>query len=91
MRLFNRKTEALRDCAFCGGKPRLAKCGDHKEFVVYLCSCCDETPVDYDEARVCEPAARNIWNKRTADAERILNIYKRILRQTTIFTSSEPK
>jgi hypothetical protein len=89
MSLFNRKPEALRKCAFCGSKPKLCRCGDHKEYVVYQCSRCDETPVRLDEARVSESGARKIWNKRTEEAEHILNIYKRLTAQTTIFTSSE--
>ncbi len=80
----------LRACAYCGGEPRLTKCGDHKEFVVYQCSRCYETPVRLDEARLCEAAARNIWNKRTDDAEYVLNTYKRIMASTTTFTGREP-
>lgn len=91
MKLFKkRQQKPLRACAFCGGEPILIKCGNHKEFVVYQCSRCYETPVGFDEARVCEQAARRIWNDRTEEAERTLNIYKRIMASTTIFTCREP-
>lgn len=90
MKLFKkREPKPLSVCAYCGGEPRLVKCGNHKEYIVYQCSCCYETPVRLDEARVCEAAARNIWNKRTEEANYVLNIYKRIMAESTIFTCSE--
>jgi hypothetical protein len=91
MSLFNRKPEELRNCAFCGGEPRLHRCGDHKEYIMYQCSRCYETPVRYDEASVCDFMARRRWNQRTEEAARVLNIHKRLMTQTTIFTASEPQ
>lgn len=91
MKLFKRKPpEPLRTCVYCGGVPRLIKCGDHREFVVYQCSRCYETPVRLDEARMCEAAARSIWNKRTDDAEYVLNTFKRVRASTAIVTCKEP-
>jgi hypothetical protein len=68
----------IRACAFCGGIPRLIKCGDQKEYFVYLCSFCYESPVRHDEARLMPKEARKIWNKRTEEAEYIINTYKRV-------------
>ncbi len=90
MSLFTRKPEALKKCAFCGGEPRIHRCGDHKEYVMYQCSRCYETPVGMDEASLCDFSARRRWNKRTEEAERTLKTYKRLMAQTTKFTSSEP-
>lgn len=73
MSLFKKKLpEPLRPCAYCKGTPKLCRCGDHREFLVYLCSVCYETPVRLNEARVSEKGARQIYNKRTAEAERII-------------------
>ena len=89
---FKKKSvEPLRNCAFCGGVPRLSRCGDQKEFLVYNCANCYETPVRYNEARVTEKEARKIWNKRTEEAEYVLDIYHRVGRSTTILTTSEAK
>lgn len=90
MKPLKKHNKSLRTCAYCGGEPRLTKCGDHKEYVVYQCSRCYETPVRLDEARLCEIAARNVWNKRTDDAEYILNAYKRVIASTAIVTCKEP-
>ena len=54
----------LKSCPYCGGKPKLIRCGDHKEFVVYICSKCYKTPVCSCEARLTERGARKIWNKK---------------------------
>jgi hypothetical protein len=88
MRLFKKKAvEPIRTCAFCSGVPKLTKCGDQKEYYVYLCSSCYETPVGYDEARVSESAARKIWNQRTEEAEAIIKRYNRVLASHVKFTS----
>ena len=90
MNFFKKKIpEPLRNCAFCGGEPRLTKCGDHKEFLVYQCFNCYETPVRLHEASVCEFSARRLWNQRTEEAEYIISTYNRLLASTTKFTSSE--
>jgi hypothetical protein len=79
MRLFKKKpTEPIRTCLFCNGTPRLTKCGDQKEYFVYLCSKCHETPVRGWDARISKLEARKVWNKRTEEAEFILNITKRV-------------
>ena len=90
MKLFKKKPiEPLRNCAFCGGIPRLTKCGDQKQFLVYQCSHCYETPVRFWEARVSEKAARKIWNERTENAEFVLNTYRRLGAKTTVLTSED--
>ncbi len=89
MSLFNRKSDVLRKCAFCGCEPRVHRCGDHKEYIMYQCSRCFEPPVRYDEASICDFMARRRWNQRTEEAEHILRTYNRIQASTTIFTSSE--
>lgn len=84
MTLFKKKVpEPLRACAFCGGTPKLCSCGDQKEYNVYMCSSCFETPVHYDEARVCESAAKAIWNQRTEEAEYIIRIYNHVVSTKT--------
>lgn len=72
---FEKRLRILKDCAFCGGKPKLARCGDQKEYFVYRCSICYETPVMFHEARMCEFSARKTWNERTEAARYILNVY----------------
>ncbi len=89
MSLFNKGP--LRNCPFCGGEPKLIKCGNHKEYLVYICSRCHESPVRLDEASVCEFGARRRWNQRTEEAEYIIKAYNRLQASTTIFTSSEGK
>lgn len=90
MRLFKKKSlEPLRLCAFCGGVPKLTKCGDHKKYFVYLCSECYETPVRFNEAQVSESAAKKLWNYRTEEAEYIIRKYNHIMTSQTKFTSSE--
>ena len=54
-------------CPSCGGAPRLTRCGDQKEFVVYMCSACYKTPVRYDEARLTTWEAKLIWNRRASN------------------------
>ena len=75
MKLFVKKPKILKDCVFCGGRPVLTSCGDQKEFLVYRCSRCYESPVMLHEARLCESGARKIWNERTEAAQYTLNIY----------------
>lgn len=55
---------ALLPCPYCGGEPRLIRCGDQKEYLVYQCSKCHKTPVKSCEARITEYGARKIWNRR---------------------------
>jgi hypothetical protein len=78
---FKKKSvESLMNCAFCGGAPRLIKCGDQREFLVYQCSRCFETPVRFWEAKLSERAARKYWNQRTLEAAYIINIYNWVKR-----------
>ena len=79
----------IENCAFCGGAPRLIKCGMRKEFLVYQCSECCESPIPLDEASLCEFSARIRWNKRTLEAKNIINTYNRLQASMTKFTSSE--
>ena len=80
MSIFKKKPiEPLRNCPFCGGSPRLSECGNQKEYKVYMCSYCYETPVQYHEARVSESGARKIWNQRAEEAECIIRTYKRVI------------
>ena len=90
MSLFKKKpSEPIRPCAFCSGIPKLTKCGDQKEYFVYLCSKCYETPVRFHEARVSEYAAKKIWNQRTEEAEYIIRKYNRIMAEQTKFAGSQ--
>ncbi len=80
-----------RNCPFCGGKPRLSKCGDQKEFWVVLCPECTETPVDWDEAKVNPARAIKIYNERADFASRIIMTHHFVEARMTKFTSSEGK
>ena len=82
MNLFKKKpAEPLKMCPFCGSSPKLTQCGNQKEYKVYMCSYCYETPVQYHEARVSESGARKIWNQRVEDAEYIIRIYRRVVNE----------
>lgn len=63
----------LPPCPFCGGEPQLTRCGDQKQFLVYICSVCKVTPVDSGEARITANGAAKIWEIRVRDARRILS------------------
>lgn len=75
MGLRKKSLEPLRNCAFCGGKPKLTKCGDQKEYWIYLCTSCYETPVRFWEASISPNKARDMWQQRTEEAEHVLLIY----------------
>ena len=81
----------LHNCAFCGGEPRLTKCGNQKEYLVYQCSECYMSPVKLDEASLCTCNAKRRWNKRTEEAKQIINIYNMLQASMTKFTCSEGK
>ncbi len=89
MSLFTK--DSLRNCPFCGGEPKLIKCGNQREYMVYICSHCHESPVRLDEASVCEFGARRRWNQRTEEAEYTIKTYNRLQASMTKFTSSEGK
>jgi hypothetical protein len=79
MKLFKKKPLLMpRSCPFCGGKPRISRCGDQREFLVVRCSKCYETPVQFDEARITPIGAVNIYNKSADLAERIIRTYNRV-------------
>lgn len=80
---------SLYNCVFCGGEPRLVRCGNQKEYLVYQCSKCYMSPVRLDEASLCEFSAKRLWNKRTAEAEHIIKIYNSVQASMTKFTCSE--
>lgn len=82
---------SLENCPFCGGTPKLIRCGDQKEYLVYLCSRCHESPVRSDEASLCEFGARRVWNQRAKEAKYIISTYNRLQVSMTKFTSSEKK
>ncbi len=90
MNLFKNKLVLISQaCPFCGGEPRLSRCGDQKEFWIVQCSECYETPVQYDEAKCTPEYAVKIWNERAAFAEYIIKKYKSVMGRMTKFTSSE--
>ncbi len=90
MSLFKKKPSPIpRNCPFCGGKSRLSKCGDQKEFWVVQCSECYETPVDWDEAKVNYVQAIKIYNKRADFAESIIKKHHFVEASMTKFVSSE--
>ena len=80
MRLIFKKKPILvpRSCPFCGGKPKLSRCGDHRDLWYIRCSECYETPLDWGEAKVNIDDAIKIYNTRAAFAERIITTYQRV-------------
>ena len=56
----------LKDCT-CGGKPELQQVGNNKEYLVYRCSKCHNTPAKLNEARVIVSGAARVWNRRIDD------------------------
>ena len=87
--MFNKKksVDTLRRCAFCHGFAEIYRVGDAKQFLVYKCQNCGETPVRYYEAKGTELKARNVWNKRTEEAEYIMSVYAHS--KSTIFTRKD--
>lgn len=82
MRLFKKKLLPIpRNCPFCGGKPKISRCGDQKEFWYVRCTKCFETPIDWGEAKVNITDAIKIYNKRADMAERIIRIYNQVKEQ----------
>lgn len=63
----------LKLCPFCEGKAELKMVGDNKEFYMYFCSKCNRTPVYFNEARLLEKKAKEVWNRSVDIAERILS------------------
>lgn len=65
--MLKKSKEPILPCPYCGGQPILKIVGDNKEYVVYVCSNCYETPVHIDEARCTLSGAKRIWNKRVKE------------------------
>ena len=87
---FKKKYDApLRRCAFCYGLADIQRVGDEKQYLVYKCSNCRETPVRHHEARTSEREARKVWNTRTEEAEYILSVYGHS--KSFIFTRKDTK
>lgn len=57
----NNKNLEIIPCPYCGSEPKLIRCGDQKEYYVYICGECYNTPVPYDKATK-PSAARKHWN-----------------------------
>lgn len=76
----NKRIVLPRACPFCGGRPKLSKCGDQKELIVLLCAKCHNTPVPPDEARVLAVDAIRIYNERALQAEQYITIYNNVMR-----------
>jgi hypothetical protein len=53
MKLFKKKPLPIpRNCPFCGGKPKISRCGDQRDLWYVRCTECCETPIDWGEAKV---------------------------------------
>ena len=82
MKLFKKRSSSVptapRNCPFCGGKPKLSRCGDHRDLWYVRCSECYETPIDWGEAKVNIDDAIRIYNKRADFAEHLIRIYNRV-------------
>lgn len=79
----------LRRCSFCHGKAEIQRVGDAKQYLLYKCSSCYQTPVRYHEAKTSEIEARKVWNTRSEEAEYILSVYAHS--KNTIFTREDTK
>jgi hypothetical protein len=79
MRLFKKKPLPMpKKCPFCGGVPKLSRCGDQRDLFYVRCSECYETPIDWGEAKVNPDQAVKIYNKRADFAEHLIRIYNRV-------------
>lgn len=73
----NKPIPIPRSCPFCGGVPKIARCGDQRDLWYVRCSQCYETPIDWGEAKITPEHAVRIYNKRAGFAEHIIRIYNR--------------
>ena len=79
MQLFKNKSQTMpRSCPFCGGIPKVSRCGDQRDLWYVRCTECYETPTDYGEAKVNKDDAIKIYNKRANFAEHLIRIYNRV-------------
>lgn len=79
MSLFKKKSSPMpRRCPFCGGIPKISKCGDHRDLWYVRCTECCETPIDWGEAKVNIDDAIRIYNKRADFAEHLIRVYNRV-------------
>ncbi len=69
------KFSTIRKCPFCGGIPKLSRCGDQRDLWYVRCTECCETPIDWGEAKVNSDDAVKIYNKRAEYAEHLIRIY----------------
>lgn len=60
----------LKPCPVCGGYPQPIRVGDRKQYVVYRCEDCKETPVPYYEASITGYGAMKVWNRHVEKALR---------------------
>ena len=68
----------IKKCPFCGGIPKLSRCGDQRDLWYVRCTECCETPIDWGEAKVNPDSAVKIYNKRAEYAEHLIRIYNRV-------------
>lgn len=72
------KLSTARNCPFCGGKPKIARCGDQRNLWYVHCTECYETPVSWEDARVSPEQAVKIYNKRADFAEYLIRTYAQV-------------
>lgn len=63
----------LKPCPFCGGYPEPIRVGDRKQYIVYRCEDCKQTPVPHCEASLSGKGASNVWNRSVEKALRRAN------------------
>ena len=54
----------LQPCKHCGGKAKLVRVGDLKDYYAYRCANCGRFHARYNEARSTPYGARLVWNRR---------------------------
>ena len=72
------KFSAVRSCPFCGGIPKLSRCGDQRDLWYVLCTECFETPIDWGDAKANPDQAVKIYNKKADFAEHLVRVYNRV-------------
>lgn len=51
-------------CPYCAGAPEPVRVGDWKQFWIYVCPTCRNTPVLYHSARLTKRSAVKEWNRQ---------------------------